>query len=256
MEAFGLYAEPRVSDLFREEKMKKTLVAVLAIYAALFTLGLLGCDNASSSSDNDDSLFNPKPRGELIIINLDSTLYGSLVYICDSDSEINPASQYRAKSSTPVTNASEAIVLNSTAGSRWNGTDYYYVYLVKNSIVAAIDSTNFSNGNGIISSLDPAGLTLTGVNSSLYGSSVYICSSSSDNPESNYLASSSNTSIDSSTIRINLYPINSNSLWDGTNTFYVYLVKGSNKTEARQITFVNGSASINLSNVTLSSSSN
>jgi hypothetical protein len=248
MEAFGLYVEPRVSDLFRKEKMKKLPIAVLGIYAALFTLGLLGCDNASSSSDNKGGLFAPEDRGELEIT-IDPSLYGSSVYICSSGSEINPASSPSASS---VANASGMIVLNSAAGSRWNGTGNFYVYLVKNSIVAAIGQTTFSNGTGTISSFTPAGLTLTGVNSSLYGSSVYICSSSSETPWSDYSASSTIPNNSSSRISLN----KDGSRWNVTGSFYVYLVNGSNQTVARPIYFLNGSASINLSNVTLSSSSN
>jgi hypothetical protein len=232
--------------------MKKALVAVLAIYAALFTLGLLGCDNVSSSSDNDGSLFDPKPRGKLEITNIDPSLYGSYqVYICSLDSAVSPWPSYWAKSGALVTNSPATIELKS-GDSLWNGTGVFCVYLVQSSIVTAIGQTSFSNGTGTIDYNDffPVGLTITSIDSSLYGSSVYICSSGNEtNPGANSLASANIPSNSSSSIRIYLY--SNDSQWIGMSSYYVYLVKGSNQTESLPVTFVNGSASINLSNVTL-----
>jgi hypothetical protein len=218
--------------------MRKS-ITLLTVYTVLFVLGLSGCDN--TSSNDGSSLFDPDARGELAITVIDPVLRGSFVYICSSGNEVNPQSNYLARSNSSI---DSTVSIFSSASSKWGGTGLYYVYLVMNSTVVAVSSqTDFTNGNATINGFTPGGLTISGIDSSLYGGLVYI-----------YPLGTSSSPVATSSIpntpgpiRINLSSAGSNPWWDDTeDTYDVYFEKGATKTGPKSTRFVNGSAKIEL----------
>jgi hypothetical protein len=201
-------------------------------------------------------------QGQLTVTNIPSGLYGSYsVYICSYAGLTNPQYNYSASGYVTINSSTEVIDLDGDYGSQWTGSGSYYVYLVDGSNqiaakttssvsfsdgVAAVNASQFDSGTGG----NQGRLTVTNISSGLYGSySVYICSSGSlTNPSSNYSASG-NVTINSSTGVIDLYG-GSGSQWTGSESYYVYLVDGSNQIAAKTtglVYFSNGSAEINAS---------
>jgi hypothetical protein len=253
--------------------MKKT-IAALAACAALFVLGLSGCDAVLDPSDDGEGFFTEKGSGQLNISlpSSPSGLSGSYyVYVHAKNNVTNPESGYVARShgsyylsssSYSGTPPSTKVELRTSedSGKQWAGSGNYYAYLVgyssssslSNDNILVSNSVSFSHGNATISGTtglrQASILTInnaSGLSSGTYN--IYLHASGDvTNPQSSPVARGSFSS--SSSQPVALYSgsgSGSSSRWTGEGSFCVYLVYSSGKIETTQASFSDGVGTIN-----------
>jgi DNA/RNA endonuclease YhcR with UshA esterase domain len=116
-------------------------------------------------------------------------------------------------------------------------------------------SSDSDETDGLFSNIKSGGrgqLTVTGVDSGLYGSyRVYVSSSSSESSYTSNAAASGSASISGSTAAVELYPSGSSFRWSGSGSHYVFFVDSYTGQLALrssyQVSFTNGSASVSVS---------
>jgi hypothetical protein len=245
--------------------MKKISAACFTLGIVLFVLGLSACDGTLSASGDGGGLFN-KPGssgsgGQVVITGIDAGLYGTYqVYVHSSSNENSYMNSPAASGSVTIKGSDETVNLSTGPyASPWNGTGPYYVFIADNSGKLAAksgESLHFAEGRAAISvsKLTVTGrLTITGIPSGFSNTyQVYVHSSNSESGYKTSPAASGSVIVSGSTAAVDLYPDSSDSRWNGTGPYYVFIVDSSGQLAVKsgsQVSFSNGSADITASSL-------